>query len=342
MTTTTTIMLLDHIHSIKGYCYDLPVEFASKGMQLPVTIFTALAILCYGCFLMYSLINDAPVLVTVTTIQSYIKTPSKKKVKAAFEFDVNCTFLNPDPICTDYISNLTDLTESTYWFKFNASEIAAFSQDEIEDNTDETKNINLDRISAIEFTFEKSDSSQLNYRSYIKATLWDSGNDDEDSVSLGTLSQTTANNRYFLSPFQNNFINFRRYKNESLVHSIRNVLGVPPSELFEAYYIDTTFQTANIAGNQTHYLLLTIRLLTYEGLAIVSELGGAYAPFMSAFLYTFGLYLCYKKPITPKKFIERFNDNVDENQDDPSLTTDTLDTRLKRVEKLLSEYNFNV
>ncbi|CAG8655509.1 4860_t:CDS:1, partial [Ambispora gerdemannii] len=126
---------------------------------------------------------------------------------------------DPDPICTEYIFNLTNLSEDptkrVYLFMFNAYKNAAFSENNIEDNTDEAKNINIDKIKRIEFTFEKLDSSQLNYRSYIRAGFFDRGieynnnllesllgEDKKNSGGLDARDQAFRNNQYVLSPFQ--------------------------------------------------------------------------------------------------------------------------------------------
>ncbi|CAG8479594.1 8076_t:CDS:2 [Ambispora leptoticha] len=194
-----------------------------------------------------------------------------------------------------------------------------------------------------------------------------------DVTTNNALKAQTANlNSYYLSPVQNNYIGFQRYKNESLVPGARNILGTPPPEVDDAYYIQTTFQTGNAPiDNLPYYMYLNIRLLTHEVpilkqqrnrmfLGVVSDVGGAYTFFVGVLLLLlgqrpinpWGTFTCQKicpcvKNKVQSKLVEKYDKIFREKNGrdaNPSveLTMVELDNRLKQMEKFLSKYVINV
>ncbi|CAG8596808.1 5830_t:CDS:2, partial [Ambispora leptoticha] len=340
-----------------------------------ISLIYYMVLILYLTYSLCGLIDNPPYEVRYVQSEPYINPPIIY-FASAFSFDMTCAFRRndlPDYNCAEYM-DIKPINDYVFSIHFNATEFAAFSLTKIKNNPDETKNISVDMIYEIDFTFEFSDPSQewdLDYRTLIDVEIYDpdffidgepsgfkcKGNGQHDEMFLRQKQRT----RYYLSPNQNNFIGFKRYKSESLVRDIQTTLGL--SHMCESHFIETTFQTANIFGNKTlpgnnTFSLLQIKLLTYEVpiirqhstksvLSAISDFGGALNICQAVFCLMFGAALInpwgfcqknvwYIKTITQQKLAKNFSGYADKNQKDSS--PDALNTRLIRLEKLLSEY----
>ncbi|CAG8570017.1 10440_t:CDS:2 [Ambispora leptoticha] len=128
------------------------------------------------------------------------------------------------------------------------------------------------------------------------------------------LEESIKQNEYIISPYQINRINFRRYLNESIAETAKNIFGIPQTEYDRDYAIETNFQTSNypitdptILENALttnpellFYASLSFALTTHQEpkigqkknidlLGILSALGGTMSSLAGVGIFLFGI-----------------------------------------------------
>ncbi|CAG8553686.1 5081_t:CDS:2 [Ambispora gerdemannii] len=169
---------------------------------------------------------------------------------------------------------------------------------------DDDFSFSSDGISNIFFDFYLTNSSynSLELTSYLAATFIDHSSgllNANKMVNDALNKQLTEKNTYVLSPNQRNYVGFKRFKNESLANTPRNVFGAPQPDHENDFFIETRFQTSNYPAtteklHELFFSSLSVFLLTYEIpiikekktkdlLGIISSFGGAFS--LSFFVY---------------------------------------------------------
>ncbi|CAG8508816.1 12316_t:CDS:2 [Ambispora gerdemannii] len=119
--------------------------------------------------------------------------------------------------------------------------------------------------------------------------------------TTGTLNELDSLNYYVIGPAQANFINYRRFLNQTLTNSWRNTFGAPPTDLAQEYFMTSSFSSIPIIGNtvQKQYASISITLQSTEQdtiteykpmtvLSILGSLGGAFTLAFGIISFCFG------------------------------------------------------
>ncbi|CAG8644370.1 14656_t:CDS:2 [Ambispora leptoticha] len=343
-----------------------------KGIFLRVV---GLILYLYIILLFFRLVGDDPLQTVVPGFDYYIP-PPYVEFTAPFQYNLTCNFSlqnETSPSCDNYMTPQTfDEDSQTYVSTFFT--------------TDYNSIFSSDGIQEIGFSFYLTNSSKnsIDVFSTLSVALIDHESNvlkkifANKSYNPDLLVQLIKKNKYVLSPYQVNYIGFKRYENESIADTPKNVFGIPRTDYERDFAIETTFQTSNFPStnltNLTNptdpellfYTFLDLSLLTYEEpkigqkktldlLGIFSALGGAMSGFSATYVFLFGIErvkpwgFCQRifrirDPIQKKLYktlgpnLPFVNVKVNDDDEKTPVSLEELQKRLNNLEFFLQEY----